>query len=99
MHCKLDPQEISGGVHQHVRQYSRVVLTRPDGTILCKVTDEVGMRDGRNHIIPMLNRSDGTMRSLTDFASSSANENISKDGAMLDKLWKIPYELYYKEEM
>lgn len=78
---------------------SRVVLTRPDGTILCKVTDEVGMRDGRNHIIPMLNWSDGTLQSLTDFASSSANENFSKDGAMLDKLWKILYDLYYKEEM
>ena len=99
MHCKLGLQEISGGVHQHVRQYEPGGITRPDGTILCKVTDEVGMRDGRNHIIPMLNWSDDTMQSLTDFASSSANKNFSKDGAMLDKLWKIPYELYYKEEM
>lgn len=77
---------------------SRVVLTRPDGTVLCKITDEVSMRDGKNRIIPILNWSDGTQQSLTDFASSLANENFSKDEALLDKLWQMLYNLYYGED-
>lgn len=77
---------------------SRVVLTRPDGTVLCKVTDEVGVRNGKDCIVPMLNWGDGTQESLTDFASSSANENFAQDGAMLDKLWELLYNLYNEGE-
>lgn len=74
---------------------SRVVLTRPDGTVLCKITDEVGQRNGRDCIVPMLNWGDGKQQSLTDFASDSANKNFAQDAALLDKLWQMLYDLYY----
>lgn len=93
-----NPKKFLEGYIQMRDNMSRLVLTQPDGTVLCKVTDEVGMRDGKDCILPMLNWSDGTQQSLTEFASSSVNENFSKDGAMLDKLWQLLYNLYYEEE-
>lgn len=91
-----NPKKFLEGFINMRNNMSRVVLTRPDGTVLCKVIDEVGMRDGKSCIIPMLNWGDDTQESLTDFASNSANENFSKDGALLDKLWQLLYNLYYE---
>lgn len=93
-----NPKKFMEGFINMRDNMSRLVLTRPDGTVLCKITDEVGIRDGKSCIIPMLNWGDDTQESLTDFASSSANENFSKDGALLDKLWQLLYNLYYGED-
>lgn len=90
-----NPSKFLEGFIQMRDNMSRVVLTRPDGTVLCKVTDEVGQRNGRDCIVPMLNWGDGKQQSLTDFASDSANENFAQDAALLDKLWQMLYDLYY----
>lgn len=92
-----NPGKFLEGFIQMRDNMSRVVLTRPDGTVLCKITDEVGLRNGRECIVPMLNWGDGKQQSLTDFASDAANENFAQDAALLDKLWQMLYDLYYSE--
>lgn len=92
-----EPRKFLEGYIRLRDNMSRVVLTRPDGTVLCKITDEAGKRNDKDCIVPMLNWSDGKQQSLTDFASDSANENFAQDAALLDKLWQMLYDLYYSE--
>lgn len=90
-----DPKLFLQGWIQLKNSQSRTVLTRPDGSVLCQVSNEVERVDNTTYrILPMLNWSDGTKQSLTEFASASANEKFAKDAALLDKLWKLLRQLY-----
>lgn len=90
-----NPKLFLQGWMQLKNNQSRTVLTRPDGNVLCLVSNEVQMVDNATfRILPMLSWSDGTKQSLTEFASASANENFAKDAALLDKLWKMLRQLY-----
>lgn len=74
-------------------ELGRTVLTRTDGVVLCEVID--GMETSGDDTLPLLLLcwNDGTMQSLTSFASSIANEDFAKDAALLTKLWEKYYNL------
>lgn len=88
-----DPKKFLEGWTKLSDSLSRMVLTKPNGTLLCKVTEEVQPLDDTYTISPYFHWSDDTSQSLSEFASDTANENFATDALLLHKLWQSLYQL------
>ena len=75
----------------------RIVLTKSNGTLLCKITEEVMPLNDTYTISPYFLWSDNTSQSLSEFATTTANESFAADAVLLDKLWKFLSQLSKEE--
>lgn len=89
-----DPKAFLDGFMERVNNLNRVVLTRPNGAALCRITYDMLSDDNGERLCPVLHWGDGSEQTLYEFASASANEAFAKDADMLERLWRRLYELY-----
>ena len=92
-----NPRAFLDGLKERLNNLSRIVLTRPDGTVLCRVTYDMWPYGGEERLSPVLHWGDGSQQALSEFASASANEAFAEDAERIERLWRRLYELYGME--
>lgn len=91
----MHPKEYLEGWTALANHSRRTVLTKPDGTLLCRVTQDVlPLAGGGGYTVyPRFGWSDGTSQSLSEFATATTNQNFMADAALVSKLWTLLAQL------